>query len=141
MSKLTSKTGKKSPGREHRDFYKVEVSAVATYLADASDPNIDKYTFSYAIKIENRGTVSAKLISRHWIITDANCKVQEVQGEGVIGKQPFLLPGDIYEYTSFAMLKTPVGSMHGSYTMIADDGEEFAANIPPFSLAIPTLVN
>lgn len=124
-----------------KSTYKVEVSVVVHYLADASNPSCDKYAFSYTIKIENRGTIKAQLLSRHWIITDANCKIKEVKGDGVVGKQPHLLPGGIYEYTSYALLKTPVGSMQGSYTMLAEDGTSFLAVIPPFSLAIPSLVN
>jgi ApaG protein len=89
------------------------------------------------VTIENRGTEAAQLLDRHWVITDTNGKVQEVRGEGVVGEKPYLKPGQSFRYTSGTLLETPVGSMYGSYGMIADDGTRFDAEIPPFSLAIP----
>ena len=94
-------------------------------------------TFSYTITIHNTGGEPAKLLRRHWVITDANGKVEEVSGEGVVGEQPYLKPGEAFRYTSGAMLDTPVGSMEGEYEMIDDEGREFLAPIPPFSLAVP----
>ena len=93
--------------------------------------------FAYTITIRNHGTVPAKLLTRHWVITDANGKVQEVRGEGVVGEQPHLMPGQGFRYSSGAMLETPVGSMQGTYQMLADDGVHFDAPIAPFTLAIP----
>ncbi len=113
----------------------VEVSAV--YLGQQSNPEADRYTFAYTVTMKNTGTVPAKLLGRRWIITDANGKVREVVGEGVVGEHPYLRPGEAFEYTSAATIETPVGSMHGSYQMIADDGVPFDAPIAPFGLAIP----
>ncbi len=118
-----------------------EVSVIPRYLLDASEPANDQYVFSYTITIRNQGTVGAQLLSRHWIITDANGIVEEVRGEGVIGQQPRIMPGKFYEYTSYAVIKTPVGSMYGSYQMIGDDKVLFDAKIPVFSLAIPQILN
>ncbi len=115
--------------------YKIMVSATTSYLAEQSDPAGQSFVFSYTITIENRGAEAAKLLSRHWIVTDANGKVQEVRGAGVIGEQPYLRPGESFRYTSGTQIETPVGSMHGSYQMLADDGTQFDAEIRPFSLA------
>lgn len=117
--------------------YDIEVSTVTNYIADQSLPDDERYVFSYTISIRNNGTVPATLLRRHWIITDANNKVQEVHGDGVVGEQPYLLPGETYRYTSGAMLETPVGCMEGNYDMLADDGVEFEAAIPVFSLKVP----
>lgn len=117
--------------------YDIEVSTVTNYIADQSLPDDDRYVFSYTISIRNNGTVPATLLRRHWIITDANNKTQEVHGDGVVGEQPYLLPGETYRYTSGAMLETPVGCMQGNYDMLADDGVEFEAAIPVFSLKVP----
>jgi ApaG protein len=100
-----------------------------------------RFAFSYTITISNHGKQSARLLSRHWIITDADGKVQEVQGEGVVGEQPTIQPGRSFRYTSGAILPTPVGSMHGSYSFVSNTGEYFDAIIAPFRLAIPELVN
>ena len=97
--------------------------------------------FAYTITIRNEGTVPARLLSRHWIITDANGKVQEVVGDGVVGEQPHLEPGEGFRYSSGAILETPVGSMQGRYRMVADDGEHFDAPIAPFTLAVPGLLH
>lgn len=119
--------------RSHK--LKVEVSTV--YLGEESLPEADRYIFAYTVTMENTGTVAARLLGRHWVITDANGKVREVVGEGVVGEHPYLRPGEAFEYTSAATIETPVGSMHGSYQLIADDGVPFDAPIGAFSLAIP----
>ena len=117
--------------------YAIAVAVQTQFLHDQSAPDANRYAFSYTIRIANTGTVSARLISRHWIITDANGKVQEVRGEGVVGEQPHIKPGDGYRYSSGAVLETPVGSMHGEYHMVNDRGETFDAPIAPFRLAMP----
>lgn len=117
--------------------YKMEIRAEPAYLEDQSAPGEDRFVFAYTITIENKGTVAARLISRHWIIVDANGYEREVRGDGVVGEQPYLEPGGNFRYTSGAMLETPVGSMRGSYRMLADDGVSFDAPIPVFTLAIP----
>jgi len=119
--------------KEHDTRVEVETS----YIPDQSAPEQSRYVFSYTITISNHGSVPAKLLSRHWIITDANGKVDEVRGEGVVGEQPHLNPGDGFRYTSGTVITTPIGSMQGSYHMIADDGSEFDTPIPAFSLSIP----
>lgn len=121
--------------------YRIEVSAQSTFVRDQSAPEDDKYVFAYTVTISNTGTVAAQLKTRHWIITDAKGNIQEVRGEGVVGEQPYLSPGESFRYTSAAMLETPVGTMHGSYQMIADDGTEFDAPIPPFGLALPNMIH
>ena len=115
--------------------YAIKVSALASYIEDQSIPDQDRYVFAYSITISNTGNVPARLLRRHWLITDANNRTREVHGDGVIGMQPRLLPGETYSYTSGAMLETPVGCMQGNYDMVADDGTEFIADIPAFSLA------
>ena len=115
----------------------IEVIVATRFLEDQSIPEDDRYVFAYTIRIVNLGEVPARLLSRHWIITDANGKVQEVRGEGVVGEQPWLRPGEHFEYTSGAVLETPLGTMHGSYQMLADDGTRFDAEISPFTLSIP----
>jgi ApaG protein len=115
--------------------YDIRVHVATQYVDEQSEPSIDRYVFAYTITIENLGDIAAQLISRHWIITDANGKVQEVRGKGVVGEQPYLKPGESFRYTSGTVLETPVGSMHGSYEMVADDGTRFDADIPAFSLA------
>ncbi len=118
-----------------RHYIRVEVET--HYLADQSYPEQGRYVFSYTITLRNDGTVPARLLSRHWIITDGSGQVQEVRGPGVVGEHPYLRPGEGYRYTSGTLLETPVGSMHGSYQMRGDDGVEFDALIPPFTLAPP----
>lgn len=117
--------------------YHIEVDVEPAYLDDESEPEEDRFVFSYTVTIRNLGDISARLISRHWIITDANGEEREVRGEGVVGEQPHLEPGRGFRYTSGAMLETPVGSMHGTYELLADDGVTFTAEIPPFTLAGP----
>jgi ApaG protein len=120
--------------RKSREW-KVDVKAV--YLGDQSEPEADRYTFAYTVTMQNTGTIAAKLLGRRWVIIDANGKSREVVGEGVVGEHPYLRPGEAYEYTSAATIETPVGSMHGSYQLLADDGVPFEAPIAAFSLAIP----
>ena len=115
--------------------YSVTVDPTPFYLADQSDPANDLYTFAYHIRIMNDGEVPVQLLSRHWIIVDANGKQEEVRGAGVIGKQPTLAPGESFEYTSGSQFKTPVGTMHGSYQFVAEDGVTFDTPIPKFTLA------
>jgi ApaG protein len=117
--------------------YRIRVEARPRYLAEHSQPDADRFVFAYTITIANEGSVPARLLSRHWIITDANGQVREVSGDGVVGEQPRLEPGEHFRYTSGSLLETPVGSMRGSYTMIADDGHRFDAVIPAFTLARP----
>ena len=117
--------------------YDIQVSVRSDYLPEQSQAADSRYAFTYTVTIENRGTEPAQLLDRHWIITDTNGKVQEVRGEGVVGEKPYLKPGQSFRYTSGTLLETPVGSMHGSYGMVADDGTRFEATIPAFSLATP----
>jgi ApaG protein len=117
--------------------YEVSVSPQAQYLADQSDEPANRFVFAYTITLRNIGTVPAQLISRHWIITDANSQVQEVRGLGVVGEQPLLAPGESFQYTSGAAIATPVGTMRGTYQMVAEDGTRFDASIPEFTLSIP----
>jgi len=121
--------------------YDISVAANATYVADQSDPSRNQYVFSYKITVTNTGSVPAKLISRHWIITDGEHRVQEVKGLGVIGQQPLLKPGESFEYTSGTHLATPVGTMRGTYQMIAEDGSAFEATIPLFTLSVPRVLH
>lgn len=115
--------------------FAIKISANSQYQPERSSPEEGRYVFAYTIVIENQGRRPARLLDRHWIITDADGKAQEVRGEGVVGEQPHLKPGDRFEYTSGAIIATPIGSMHGSYGMIGDDGTRFQAPIPAFSLA------
>ena len=117
--------------------YSIEVVARPAYLADQSDPAKKQFVFAYTITIRNVGNVTAQLISRHWLITDGEHRVQEVKGLGVVGQQPVLKPGESFEYTSGASLPTAVGTMRGSYQMVAEDGHTFDATIPSFTLSVP----
>lgn len=119
----------------------IDIQVETAYVEDQSEPDEDRYVFAYTITITNAGKVPAKLLSRHWIITDANSKVQEVEGEGVVGEQPHLQPGESFSYTSAAMLETPVGCMEGSYQMVTDQGESFDAPIPVFNLSTPNILH
>lgn len=115
----------------------IRVEVTTDYVEDQSDPDNNHYVFAYTVTIRNEGSVPARLISRHWIITDSNQHVKEVRGEGVVGEQPYLRPGEGFRYTSGTMLETPVGTMRGSYQMQGDDGITFDAEIPPFTLSVP----
>lgn len=117
--------------------YNIQINVETQYIEEQSAPDYGRFVFAYTITIKNDGSVAARLLTRHWIITDANNKVQEVKGEGVVGEHPHLQPGEKFRYTSGTMIETSVGSMRGSYQMIADDGVEFDAEIPPFTLSIP----
>ena len=121
--------------------HSIEVEAEPAYIAVQSDPDENRYVFSYTITIRNTGDIAVRLLSRHWIITNANGEVQEVRGDGVVGDQPHLKPGEGYQYTSGSIMETPVGSMRGSYQMVTDDGTEFDATIPTFTLAVPGTLN
>lgn len=123
------------------DKYKISVSADARFVPEQSSEAEQRYVFAYTVTIQNLGTVSAQLVGRHWIITDAENEVQEVRGLGVVGKQPMLQPGDRFEYTSAAQIATPVGTMRGSYSMVAADGTSFDAAIPQFTLAAPRVLH
>ena len=121
--------------------YSVAVTAHSTYLPDQSDEEEDRYVFAYTIRITNNGSVSAQLVSRHWIITDANNEVQEVRGQGVVGEQPLIRPSESFQYTSGTAIATPVGTMRGSYQMVAEDGVQFDAPIPEFTLSMPRVLH
>jgi len=115
----------------------IRVQVTTKFLAAHSSPRENDYRFAYFIRISNEGTETAKLVSRHWVITNADGEEEEVRGEGVVGEQPVLPPGAIFDYNSFCKLKTAVGSMHGSYTMVTPAGGAFEARIAPFTLAVP----
>lgn len=117
--------------------YEFSISVKTQYLAEQSDPDRANYVFAYTITIKNTGQVAAQLISRHWIIVDANNRIEEVRGLGVVGHQPLLQPGEQFEYTSGTALTTPQGSMTGTYFCVAEDGEQFEAKIPEFILSLP----
>lgn len=121
--------------------YQISITVNTTYLAEQSDPSADRYVFAYTITIANSGTVAAQLISRHWIITDAENVTQEVKGLGVVGEQPLLRPGESFEYTSGTAMATPVGTMKGTYQMVAEDGNKFDAEIPVFTLSMPRVLH
>jgi len=121
--------------------YHISVSVNTAYLAEQSDPASERYVFAYTVTIANTGTVAAQLISRHWIITDAENVIQEVKGLGVVGEQPLLRPGESFEYTSGTAMATPVGTMKGSYQMVAEDGNKFDAEIPQFTLSMPRVLH
>ena len=125
----------------HEKEYGIAVSAATQYLADQSDEAAGRYVFAYTILIRNTGSTAAQLISRHWIITDAQGLVQEVRGLGVVGAQPLLQPGESFEYTSGASIATSVGTMRGSYQMVAEDGTRFEATIPEFTLSVPRVLH
>ncbi|HEX8757507.1 MAG TPA: Co2+/Mg2+ efflux protein ApaG [Steroidobacteraceae bacterium] len=120
--------------------HKIRVEVSTSYLDEQSSPSEQRYVFSYTITIRNEGQRAAKLLTRHWIITDANGQVKEVRGEGVVGEQPHLNPGQGFRYSSGAVLETPVGTMEGSYQMVDAEGQCFDAPIAPFRLAIPGIL-
>jgi ApaG protein len=121
--------------------YEVTIVPKSTYVEDQSDPAKNQYVFAYTITVTNTGNVPVQLVSRHWVITDANSKVLEVKGLGVVGQQPLLKPGESFEYTSGTHLETAVGTMRGTYQMVADDGKHFDAPIPLFTLSVPRVLH
>jgi ApaG protein len=121
--------------------YDITVKARTCFVPEQSDADSGRYVFAYTITITNTGSVAAQLVSRHWIITDADNQVQEVKGLGVVGEQPFLRPNESFEYTSGAAIATPVGTMRGSYQMVAEDGTRFEAPIPEFTLSMPRVLH
>ncbi len=116
---------------------KIIVEATPHFIAAQSSPDEGRYVFAYTITITNAGEIPAKLLQRHWLITDSNGNIQEVRGDGVIGEHPYLKPGEFFRYTSGAIIATPVGTMQGDYTMHSDDGDNFLADVPRFTLSIP----
>lgn len=119
----------------------IRIDVATDYVDEQSEPADGRYVFAYTITIANLGDIAARLLSRHWVITDANGKVQEVTGDGVVGEQPHLNPGEKFRYSSGAVIETPVGAMHGSYRMEADNGTNFEAPIAPFTLAVPGVLH
>ncbi len=119
----------------------IAIDVHSAFLEDQSDPPENRYVFSYTITIRNEGALPAKLMTRRWLITDGNGRVQEVVGDGVIGEQPLIGPGKMHRYSSGAVLETPVGTMEGFYGMVSDDGIDFQARIPLFTLAVPGILN
>lgn len=120
---------------------RINVEVETSYVPEQSDPGDDRYVFSYTITVRNDGEEAARLIQRHWLITDANGRTQEVHGDGVLGQQPHLKPGQGFRYSSGTVLETPVGAMQGRYEMVGDDGTRFDAPIPPFRLSMPGILN
>ena len=121
--------------------HEITVTTQTQYVPEQSDESANRYVFTYTITIRNSGSVPAQLISRHWIITDANRQVQEVRGLGVVGSQPLIKAGDSFEYTSGTAIATPVGTMRGTYNMVAEDGQSFEAQIPEFTLSVPRVLH
>ena len=119
----------------------IRVDVRTEYRSDRSEPGASRWLFTYTIRIANEGELPAQLVARHWIITAANGDKEQVAGEGVVGHQPNLAPGEEFEYTSFCVLKTPHGSMRGTYRMVREDGTTFEARIAPFSLVVPGALN
>ena len=120
---------------------KIDIEVLPVFIANQSDPTTNHYVFSYTVTIKNAGSTPAKLLTRHWVITDGDGVVQEVKGDGVIGEQPHLHPGEGFQYTSGTFMNTPFGTMHGSYQMLADSGEKFDAEIPTFQLTVPNALH
>lgn len=118
----------------------IRIKVATDYVNEQSEPESGRFVFAYTITIANQGDVAARLMTRHWLITDANGKVQEVNGDGVVGEQPHLNPGETFRYSSGAVIGTPVGAMQGSYQMATDDGVSFSAPIAPFTLAVPGIL-
>ncbi|MEO0575845.1 MAG: Co2+/Mg2+ efflux protein ApaG [Pseudomonadota bacterium] len=118
----------------------IKVAVTTNFLESQSEPDACRFVFGYTIRISNNGDQSAQLKRRHWVITDSNGKVQEVRGDGVVGAQPDLAPGEAFEYSSGAIIETPVGTMQGEYEMLGADGQAFAAPIAPFTLAVPGIL-
>ena len=125
----------------HQQHEPIEVEVETAYLPDQSDPEAPRYVFAYTVTIRNRGRVPATLLTRRWVITDANGKVREVAGDGVVGEQPCIAPGSAHRYSSGAVIETPVGVMEGSYGMVDEAGVRFPAPIPAFRLAVPGILH
>jgi len=121
--------------------YEITVAARTAFIPDQSDVDSGRYVFAYTITITNTGTLPAQLVSRHWVITDSNNQVQEVRGQGVVGEQPMLRPNESFQYTSGTAIATPVGTMRGTYQMVAEDGKQFDAAIPEFTLSMPRVLH
>ena len=119
----------------------ISISIETVYLQQDSEPENNKFFFLYTISIRNKGSVGAKFLSRHWVIEDSNGKKQDVRGEGVVGEQPYIVPGDEFQYTSGAMIETSLGTMKGTYQMIDDNNRYFDAPIPEFVLSIPRVIH
>lgn len=117
--------------------HSIVVEAVSNFVASESAPAENLYVFAYTITIHNQGDVSARLLTRHWLVSDTNGKVEEIHGNGVVGLQPLLRPGETFRYSSAATITSPIAIMKGSYGMVAEDGKVFLARIPPLTLAIP----
>jgi ApaG protein len=126
---------------DENNKYDISVKAVATFVPEQSDEQENRYVFAYTITITNTGGVAAQLIRRHWIITDASNQIQEVSGLGVVGEQPYLRPGESFQYSSGSSIATPVGTMRGTYQMVAEDGTKFDASIPEFVLSVPRVLH
>ncbi len=123
------------------DINNIKVDVETRYIEDQSNPEQNFYVFAYTITIQNKGQQSAQLLTRHWVITDSNQKVQEVRGDGVVGEQPLLKPGEQFVYTSGTMLETAMGTMKGSYQMLGDDGSQFDATVDEFVLSTPRILH
>ena len=121
--------------------YEIDIEVETSYMAEHSEPDEDRYVFAYTITLVNKGSISATLLSRRWIITDSENHIEEVEGDGVVGEQPTLQPGEGFRYTSGTVIETPVGTMHGSYRMVAEDGQTFDTNIPEFVLSAPRVLH
>ena len=121
--------------------YEIDIEVETSYMADHSEPEKDRYVFAYTITLVNRGSTSAKLLTRRWIITDADNRIEEVEGEGVVGEQPTLKPGEGFRYTSGTVVETPVATMHGTYKMLAEDASTFDTDIPQFVLSAPRVLH
>jgi len=126
---------------EENSKYDISVKAIATFVPEQSDEQENRYVFAYTITITNTGGLAAQLIRRHWIITDGSNQIQEVTGLGVVGEQPYLRPGESFQYSSGSSIATPVGTMRGTYQMVAEDGTKFDANIPEFVLSVPRVLH
>ena len=126
---------------EDPSIYRIQIAVQVRYLADQSDEADNRHVFAYTITLSNEGEHAVQLLSRHWVITDANNHVQEVKGKGVVGEQPVIKPGQSFEYTSGTVLATQVGTMTGSYQMQVVDGGEFSVPIPQFVLSVPRVLH
>jgi ApaG protein len=126
---------------ENNSAQKIQIVAQVKYVPEQSDEADNRYVFTYTITVTNNGESAAQLLGRHWIITDSNNQVQEVRGQGVVGEQPLIKPGQSFGYTSGTVLSTPVGTMTGSYQMVTEDGTKFDATIPQFVLSVPRVLH